>query len=49
MKKITDYLSELNAKIRLLPTDLKWLFYFSVPLFLYVHSLILLMNNYMKK
>jgi hypothetical protein len=26
-EKITDYLSELNAKIRLLPTDLKWLFY----------------------
>jgi hypothetical protein len=33
MKKITDYLSELNSKIRLLPTDLKWLFWFSVPLF----------------
>ncbi len=33
MKIITDYLSELNAKIRLLPSDLKWLFWFSVPLF----------------
>jgi hypothetical protein len=33
MKIITDYLSELNAKIRLLSTDLKWLFWFSVPLF----------------
>jgi hypothetical protein len=33
MKKITDYLSDLNAKIRLLQTDLKWLFWFSVPLF----------------
>nr|WP_315143856.1 hypothetical protein [uncultured Flavobacterium sp.] len=33
MKIITDYLSELKAKIRLLPTDLKWLFWFSAPLF----------------
>ncbi len=33
MKIITDYLSELNAKIRLLPADLKWLFWFSAPLF----------------
>jgi hypothetical protein len=33
MTIITDYLSELNAKIKLLPTDLKWLFWFSVPLF----------------
>jgi hypothetical protein len=33
MKIITDYLSKLNAKIRLLSTDLKWLFWFSVPLF----------------
>jgi hypothetical protein len=33
MKIITDYLSELNSKIRLLPIDLKWLFWFSVLLF----------------
>ena len=31
MKIITDYLSELNAKIRLLPADSKWLFWFSAP------------------
>lgn len=33
MKIITTYVRELNAKIRLLPTDLKWLFWFSVPVF----------------
>ena len=33
MKIIKDYLSRLNAKIRLFPTDIKWLFFFSVPLF----------------
>jgi hypothetical protein len=33
MKIITDYLSLLNTKIRLLPIDLKLLFWFSVPLF----------------
>ena len=33
MKIITDYLRKLNTKIRLLPIDLKWLFWFSITLF----------------
>ena len=32
MKKISNYLREWKAKVRLLPTDLKWLFWFSAAL-----------------
>lgn len=33
MKIITDYLTNLKAKIRIFPTDLKWFFWFSILLF----------------